>query len=154
MKCPAPAIWTRLKGEAAPGIALLLVLVLMTLPGSLGRFLAGGRLSDSAYMAEFAVRVAPLGALPRGEAADLRLFEAGGPRGLAFEAVNGGEVDVCITPHIEGVWFETWVEGHPTADFSVAAGETMTFWVVIHPDGLSELETETALWLDIRQKEG
>jgi len=154
MKRPATAIWTRLKGDATPGIALLLALVLMTLPGSLGRFMLGGRLSDSAHMAEFAVRVSLLGTPQGGEAIALRFFEAGGPRGLAFEAVNDGEVDVRITPHIAGVSFGVWVDGHPAADFPVAAGDAVTFWVVILPDGLTELETETALRLDILQEEG
>jgi len=154
MKRRTPAIWTRPEGAAIRSIILLLVLVMLTLPGSLGRFSLSGRLSDSASVAEFEVRIIPLWAVPADDDLDLRFWPGSGPRRLPFEAVNTGEVDVTITPHIPGALCHAEADSLTQDEIFLPAGGRVVFRVVILLDGLGPQILETELFLDIRQAEG
>ena len=76
-------------------------------------------------------------------------------QGLAFQVTNNGETEIRCTPYINGaITHRVYVQDEVVTAFNVAPKQTISFWLVITPDGLDTNAQNAKLFVDIQQAEG
>ena len=76
-------------------------------------------------------------------------------QGFVFQVTNNGEAEILCKPYINSdITYRIYVEEEACTEFIVAANETVSFWLVIAPDGLDTNVRNAELFIDIRQMEG
>ena len=142
-------------------VFLLLAILMLSLgmiQGTMGKFSQSATLTDSATAAGFDVIITP----PKefwpeegGSSYEYHFLSDVDIQGLVFEVTNNGETSVLCRPYIDGdITYRVYVGEEVVTDFSVAASETVTFWLVIAPDGLDTNVINTKFFVDIQQMEG
>ena len=148
------------KGPSVPFLLLvvLLILALVTVQLTLGRFIEGFSLQDSARAAKFDVVVtAPDEFWPEesGEVFEYYFLTEVDSWKLAFQVSNRGEADVRCEPHInQGIVYRFYIDGESCTEFVVVAGERVEVWAIIVGIGLDTSVTNAQLFFDITQVEG
>ena len=143
--------------------AVLVVVILMLSLGitqqTMGIFSRSFIVADSAAAAKFDVTItAPEEFWPgQGESdfeyhflSDIDIQE------FVFQVTNNGEAEILCTPYIDAtvITYRIYVEGEAVTDFGVAPNETVSFWLVIGPDGLDTNGRSAKFFVDIQQVEG
>ena len=139
-------------------ILVILVLLLGITQGSLGKFSRSFMMDDSAVAAKFDVVItAPEqffveqgeGVYEYGFLSDMDFQE------LSFQVTNNGETEILCKPHINnGITYHVYVAEEMCIDFIVPAKETVSFLLVIAPDGLDTNIKDAQLFIDVKQVEG
>ena len=76
-------------------------------------------------------------------------------QGFVFQVTNNGGADILCKPYINSdITYRIYVEGEAVTGFHVAANETVSFWLLIAPDGLDTNVRHAKLLIDIQQMEG
>ena len=139
-------------------IFVILILSLGMTQGTLGRFSRSFILTDSATAAEFDVIITvPREFWPQQGESDFEYHFLSDIdfQGVAFQVTNNGEAKILCTPYINNdITYRIYVEEEICTEFIVAANETVSFWLVIAPDGLDTNVRNAELFVDIRQMEG
>ena len=139
-------------------IFVILILSLGMTQGTLGRFSRSFISTDSATAAEFDVIItAPKEFLPQQDESDFeyRFLSDIDFQVFSFQVANNGEAEILCTPYIAGdITHRIYVEDEVVTNFVVAANETVSFWLVIAPDGLDTSIRNAAFFVDIQQIEG
>ena len=141
--------------------AFLIFVILFLLLGitrqTLGIFSRSFVLTDSAMAAKFDVMItAPKEFWPQqGDSNfEYRFLSEMDFRGFVFQVTNNGEAEVLCKPHINSdVTYRVYVEEEARDEFIVAAKETVSFWLIIAPDGLDANIRNAELLIDIQQME-
>ena len=136
----------------------ILILSLGLFQGTLGRFSKNVLLSDSAVVSKFDVIItAPEEFV--GEHSEntfeIDFISGTAARTFSFGIFNNGETDVICTPGVNNnIEYSVLISGAETDDFLVKPKETISFELIIKPDGLSANRMDASLFIDIRQTEG
>jgi len=77
-------------------------------------------------------------------------------QGFAFQVTNKGETAILCVPYINGdIVYRIYVGEEGCTEFCVEANESVSFWLVIAPDGLdSNIISNAKFFVDIQQNEG
>ena len=139
-------------------VLLILALSLGTIQGTLGRFSRSFMLSDSAQVSKFDIMItAPEEFIwEHGENVfEYRFLSNMDIRVLSFQIYNNGETDIICTPHISGgIKYRVYILGTEVTEFIVQTKETVSFELLIGPEGLDTNVRDAELFMDIRQMEG
>ena len=139
-------------------IFVILILSLGITQGTLGRFSRSFILTDSATAAKFDVIITA----PRefwtqqGESDFEYLFLSDTDiQGLVFQVTNNGETDILCKPYVNNdITHRIYLKEELVTEFTVATNETVSFWLLIVPDGLDTNIRNVGFFVDIQQLEG
>ena len=139
-------------------IFVILILSLGITRQTFGMFSRSFVMMDSASAAKFDVKImAPEEFWPGQDKSDFeyRFLSNMDIQRFAFQVTNNGEAEILCRPYINSdITYRIYVEEDARAEFIVAANETVSFWLVIAPDGLDTNVRNAELFVDIRQMEG
>ena len=139
-------------------ILVFLLLLFGLIQGTLGKFSRSFLLMDSAAAAKFDVVItSPKEFWPeQGKSVfEYYFLSATDVQGLAFQVTNNGETDILCKPYINGdITYRIYIAEEVHSEFVVVAKETVTFWLMIAPDGLDESIRNIEFLVDIKQIEG
>ena len=141
--------------------AFLIVFVLILLLGitrqTFGTLSRAFIVSDSAEAAKFDVIItAPEEFWPEHGESDFEYHFLSDTdiQGLVFQITNNGETEILCKPYINSdITYRIYVDGEAVAEFCAAANETISFWLIIAPDGLDTVVRNVELFVDIQQVE-
>lgn len=136
-------------------LPLFLVIVFLTISGSLAKQMTSTSISDFARVAEFDIEIIPPEELAYlSENDSLRHTFTGKEERISFDfkVINHDEADVICTPYFEGnVTFYVYVEGVDRENFIVEIGEAVDFTIEIIPDGLKSEVLAANLVVNVKQ---
>ena len=139
-------------------IFIIFTLLLVITQHTLGKFSHSYIVADSASAAKFDVTItAPeMFRLEEGISIyEYHFLSDTDIQGLAFQVTNNAETEILCTPHINGaIAHRVYVQEEAVTEFSVAAKQTVSFWLIIMPDGLDTNVQNAKLFVDIQQAEG
>ena len=73
-------------------------------------------------------------------------------QGLVFQITNNGDAEILCKPYINSdITYRIYIEEEVCTEFFVAANETVSFWLVIAPDGLDTNVRNVKFFVDIQQ---
>ena len=138
-------------------VLVILALSLAMTGGTLGKYVHSFLSMETAVVAEFDVTItAPDEYVSNhGEVFyEFYFFSDTDIRGLTFQVTNNGETDVLCRPEVSGdVYYKIFVAQEERAEFVVGIGETVSFWLVVGPDGLDTTLRDADFFIDIQQAE-
>ena len=136
----------------------ILFLSLGMIQGTLGKFSTSIVLSDSAIVSRFDIIItAPEELMSEyGESTfEIDFISGTDARTFCFDIFNNGETNVLCSPGVNNnIVYSVLISGINTDDFIVKPKETVSFELIIKPDGLSTNRTDVSLFIDIRQTGG
>ena len=138
-------------------IAVLLIISLVFIQGTLGRFSQAFLITDSAMAAKFDVDITAPDGIAEGMDGDYfecRFLSDTDIKGFNFSVRNNGEADVLCVPHMGGgVNFRVFVAGIEQPEFIVKTKERVDFWLIISSEGIDTEIKDAGLFIDIMQPE-
>ena len=138
-------------------ILILFFLLLGIIQGTLGRFSKSFILSDSASAAKFNVTITPPSEFIFGQGDtvfEYHFLSNTDSKQISFQVHNNSETDVVCTPYLtNNVNFLVFISEEERTDFIVKTKETVSFDLLILPDGLGFNIKNTDIYVDIRQIE-
>jgi len=139
-------------------IFVILILSLGITRQTFGMFSLSFVLTDSAMTAEFDVIVtAPKEFWSEQGESDFEYHFLSDVdiQGFAFQVTNNGAAEIRCKPYINNdITYRIYVEEEACTEFIVAANETVSFWLVIAPNGLDTNTRNAEFFVDIWQMEG
>ena len=144
-----------------PPVVAILILSLVLIQDSLGRFTSSILLADSAVVSKFDVIITPPEELMfnQGESVfEYDFISNSDTKSFEFHIFNNGEADVICTPGItNNIHYKVLIAGEEAEEFIVKVKEGVSFQLLIEPHGLSgsvTSRTDAMLFIDIYQTEG
>ena len=139
-------------------IFVILILSLGITRQTFGMFSLSFVLTDSAMTAEFDVIVtAPKEFWSEQGESDFEYHFLSDIdfQGFAFQVTNNGEAKILCTPYVNNdIIHRIYLEEEVVINFIVAANETVSFWLIIVPEGLDTDIRNAGFLVDIQQIEG
>ena len=136
---------------------VILILSLRITQQTMGILTHSVVLEDSAFATKFdVITVAPKEFWPE---QDNRIFEYYflsdiDIQSLIFQVTNNGETEIVCKPYTDSdITYRIYVEEEMVTEFIVAVGETVSFWLVIAPDGLDTNIRDVRFFVDVQQIE-
>jgi hypothetical protein len=139
-------------------VLIILVFSALTMQGTFGRFMQIETASDSAFAAEFDVVITPPSDFVWQQGAsvlDHTFITADETGEYIFQATNYSETDIVCRPYVtNGVSYGVYVDGRNCNEFTVSAGRSVFFTLVISAGGIGADVTEASFCVDIEQAGG
>jgi len=139
-------------------IFVIFILSLGVTQQTLGMFSRSFAATDSAMAAEFDVTItAPkeFGSEQGESNFEYHFLSGTDIQGVVFQVTNNGGDEILCRPYINSnITYRVYIDGDEVTEFLVPANETVSFWLLIAPDGLDTNMRNAKLFVDIQQVKG
>ena len=139
-------------------VITILVLSLGSIQGTFGLFSRSFFFSDSAQAAKYDVVItAPEEFWSEQDESVFEYYFLSEVdiQALVFQITNNGDIDIICRPNINAdIKYRIYVAEEECTEFIVETKETVSFWLIIAPNGLDTNISNSELFIDIQQLEG